>query len=195
MADPFSLFTAGASFAASATQFLARLAGVKDETCVIINQVKTITRDIVEAEALYLESRPYLADHEQIRIAKVIQETKIAANRVARLVEPARKDISKLGTVHLADRVDWILRKSSSTNNYQHSLNTCQNSLHSQIMRLRLAHTTTDAQQPPLCNERSSNERRYGSLSPALRPEENCELEESDWGDSSGAESDDNGRL
>ncbi|KAL8716054.1 MAG: hypothetical protein Q9225_006261 [Loekoesia sp. 1 TL-2023] len=134
MGEPF---TPSLGFAASAGRFIAQLSAVKDETGVVISQVKTVTNDITEAERLYLKKKPYLSDGDQSRVEEVIRNTKVAVNRIAKEVEPARKSVKKLGTVNVIDRVDWILRRSGSTETYQHSLETCHRSLLDRIGMLR----------------------------------------------------------
>lgn len=134
MGDPV---TPSLGFAASAGRFIAQLTAVKDETGVVIGQVKTVTNDITEAERLYLKKKPYLSDGDQSRVEEVIRNTRVAVNRIAKEVEPARKSVKKLGTVNVIDRVDWILRRSGSTETYQHSLETCHRSLLDRISMLR----------------------------------------------------------
>ncbi|KAI4241363.1 MAG: hypothetical protein LQ352_007463 [Teloschistes flavicans] len=134
MGDPF---TPSISFVASTARFFAQLNAVKDETGVVLGQVKVVTNDIVEAERLYRIKKPYLTDGDQSRIEEVIKDTRLAVNRIAKEVEPARRSVKKLGTIDVFHRVDWILRRSGSTETYQHSLETCHRSLLDRISMLR----------------------------------------------------------
>ncbi|MCJ1261799.1 hypothetical protein MMC22_001667 [Lobaria immixta] len=133
MADPFTLITAGASYAVSATKFIADLASVKDDTNTIIRQLKVITSDVVEAVKLRHQNIRYLSEAQKQRVDWVIQETNHALNKIKKHVEPARRGVAKSGTVNMVDRVDWVLRRSASVEAYQHSLNACQISLQGQI--------------------------------------------------------------
>lgn len=135
--------TSGLGIAASAVRFVAQLVAVRDETGVVIGQIKVVTNDIVEAERLYLQKRRYLSDGEQSRVVNVIRNTELAVRRIAREVEPARKSVVKLGTVNVVDRIDWILRRSGSTETYQHSLETCHRSLLDRISMLRHVQSNT----------------------------------------------------
>lgn len=134
MGDPF---TPSIGFVVSTAKFFAQLNAVKDETGVVLNQVKVVTNDVVEAERLYLIKRLYLSDGDQSRIEEVIKHTRLAVNRIAKEVEPARKSMKKIGTIDGFHRVDWILRKSASTETYQHSLETCHRSLLDRMSMLR----------------------------------------------------------
>ncbi|KAI4143848.1 MAG: hypothetical protein L6R39_004425 [Caloplaca ligustica] len=115
--------------AASAARFIAQLGAVKDETGVVIEQVKVVTNDIAEAERLYLKQKHYLIDGEQSRVEEVIRNIKVAVNRIAKEVEPARKSVTKVGAVNVVDRVDWILRRKDTTETHQRSVETCHRSL------------------------------------------------------------------
>lgn len=123
--------------AASAARFIAQLGAVKDETGVVIEQVKVVANDIAEAERLYLKQKPYMIDGEQIKVEDVIRNTKVAVNRIAREVEPARKSVIKVGTVNVVDRVDWILRRQGSAETYQRNVETCHRSLLDRMSMLR----------------------------------------------------------
>lgn len=129
--------TSGLGFAASAVRFVARLVAVKDETGVVLSQIKVVTDDIVEAERLYLQKRRYLSDGDQSRVVKVIRNAESAVHRIHKEVEPARKSVVRVGTINGFDRIDWILRRSGSTETYQHSLDTCHRSLLDRISMLR----------------------------------------------------------
>lgn len=133
MADPFTLITAGASYAVSATKFIADLASVKDDTNTIIRQLKVITSDVVEAVKLRHQNIRYLSEAQKQRVDWVIQETNHALNKIKKHVEPARRGVAKSGTVNMVDRVDWVLRISAAVEAYQHSLNACHISLQGQI--------------------------------------------------------------
>lgn len=139
MADPFTLITAGASYAVSAATFIADLASVKDDTNTIIRQLKVITSDVVEAVKLRHQNIRYLTEAQKQRVDWVIQETNHALNRIKKHVEPARRGVAKSGTVNMVDRVDWVLRRSAAVEAYQHSLNACQISLQGQINILMAA--------------------------------------------------------
>ncbi|KAL8726551.1 MAG: hypothetical protein Q9181_006005 [Wetmoreana brouardii] len=143
MEDPF---TPTLSFAASAVRFIAQLSAVKDETGVVIGQVKVVANVIAEAERLYLKNKRYLGDADQSRVEEVIRNTRVAVNRIAKEVEPARKSVKKVRTVNVVARVDWILRKSGSTETYQHSLETCHRSLLDRISMLRGVRAAADDQ-------------------------------------------------
>ncbi|KAL9612598.1 MAG: hypothetical protein Q9167_002804 [Letrouitia subvulpina] len=129
--------TSGLGIGASVGRFVAQLAAVKDETGVVIGQVKVVANDIAEAERLYMKKKPYLSDGYQSRVEEVIRSTRLAVDRIAKEVEPARKSVVKVGTVNVVDRIDWILRRSGSTETYQHSLETCHRSLLDRISMLR----------------------------------------------------------
>ena len=134
MGDPV---TPSLGFAASAARFIAQLNAVKDETGIIVGQVKVVANDIAEAERLYLKNRLYLSDGDRSRVEQAIKSTRLAVDRIAREVEPARKSVKKVGTVNVLERVDWILRRSGTTETYQHSLETCHRSLLDKISMLR----------------------------------------------------------
>lgn len=123
--------------AASAARFIAQLGAVKDETGVVIEQVKVVTNDIAEAERLYLKQKHYLIDGEQSRVEEVIRNIKVAVNRIAKEVEPARKSVTKVGAVNVVDRVDWILRRKDTTETHQRSVETCHRSLLDRMSMLR----------------------------------------------------------
>ena len=144
MADPFSLLAAGAGFTISAGRFVAQLSAVKDETGTVIGQVRRITRDIIEAERLYQLKKSNLSDSEQSTVEDVIKDTRLAVNNIAKQVEPARKGVAKLGTVNVVDRIDWILRRSSAAELYQHNLGTCHRSLLDRIGMLRATTSRDD---------------------------------------------------
>ena len=149
MVDPFSILTAGAGFAVTAGRFIAQLASVRDDTGIIIEQLKVITMDVVEAVNLRHQHSSYLSEAQKHRVDRVIEETKQAVTRIAKQVEPARRDVAKRGTVNIADRVDWVFRRSAAVTTYQHSLSACQQSLQGQIGMLRMAALTIPAQMPP----------------------------------------------
>ncbi|KAL8831952.1 MAG: hypothetical protein Q9170_005078 [Blastenia crenularia] len=153
MGDPV---TPSLGFAASAAKFVAQLSGVRDETGVVIGQVKVVTNDITMAEKLYLKKKLYLCDEDRSEVEEVIRNTRLAVNRIAKEVEPARKDVLKLGTIHLVDRVDWILRRSGSTETYQHSLETCHRSLLDRISMLRTVQPRADEQAGSLPEQTST---------------------------------------
>lgn len=159
MGEPFSLISAGAGFAITAGKFIDKLASVKDDTGIIIQQLKVITEDILEAVNLRHRNKPYLTEADIQRADRVIEGTKHAVMRVAKHVEPARRGVAKTGTVNMVDRFDWVFRKSSAVESYQHSLNTCQQSLQGQITKLRMAPRVIQAQMPPPYNEPSYMDR------------------------------------
>lgn len=130
-------FTPGLGFVGSAARFIAQLSSVRDETGVVIDQVKMITNDITEAELLFARKKSYLSEAEQSRVEAVIRSTRVAVNRIAKEVEPARKSVAKVGTINGVERFDWVLRRSGSTETYQHCLETCHRSLLDRISMLR----------------------------------------------------------
>ncbi|KAI4177713.1 MAG: hypothetical protein LQ343_000176 [Gyalolechia ehrenbergii] len=147
MGDPV---TPSLGFAVSAVRFLAQLSSVRDETGVVIDQVKIVTNDITEAERLFSRKKAYMSDADQSRVEEVIRSTGVAVYRIAREVERARKSIVKVGTVNGFDRFDWVLRRSGSTETYQHSLETCHRSLLDRISMLRGVHPNAGRRTFPL---------------------------------------------
>ncbi|KAL8934103.1 MAG: hypothetical protein Q9216_006074 [Gyalolechia sp. 2 TL-2023] len=152
MGDPV---TPSLGFATSAARFIAQLSSVRDETGVVIDQVKIVTNDITEAERLFSRKKVYLSDVDQSRIEAVIRSTRLAVNRIAREVEPVRKSIVKLGTVNGFERFDWVLRRSGTTETYQHSLETCHRSLLERISMLRGVRPNTGYERHPLMESNS----------------------------------------
>ncbi|KAL9109071.1 MAG: hypothetical protein Q9187_008210 [Circinaria calcarea] len=142
MADPFSIFAASVGLALPAGQFIAQFTGVKDEVRWVLQQIKTIADDIAEAETLYHDAKSTMSDEEQFRVTETIKNCKGALDGVARLVEPARRSIATSKTVNIARRVDWIIQKSSAIKSCQPTLGTCQASLQSQIIQLRMINLT-----------------------------------------------------
>ncbi|KAL8940137.1 MAG: hypothetical protein Q9211_002411 [Gyalolechia sp. 1 TL-2023] len=134
MGDPV---TPSLGLAFSTAKLIIQLSAVRDETGVVIDQVKIVTNDITEAERLFSRKKADLCDADRLRVEAVIRSTKVAVHRIAREVEPARKSVVKGGTVNVVDRFDWILRRSGSTETYQHSLETCHRSLLDRISMLR----------------------------------------------------------
>ncbi|KAL9601203.1 MAG: hypothetical protein Q9219_002703 [cf. Caloplaca sp. 3 TL-2023] len=134
MGDPI---TPSIGFVTSTAQLITKLNAVRDETGVVIDQVRVVTNDIAEAERLFLRKRAYLSDADKSRVNAVILSTKAAVHRIAKEVEPARKSVKKVGTVNVVDRFDWILRRSGSTETYQHNLETNHRSLLDRISMLR----------------------------------------------------------
>lgn len=163
------MISAGMGFAVSATRFIAQLASVKDDTGTIIGQLKIITGDVVEAVNLLHRNRSYLSEVEKQGTDRVIEETKRAINRIAKHVEPARRHVAKRGTVNIVDRFDWVIRRSSAAESYQHSLNACQQSLQGKIAMLRLAALNNQVQMPPPYNEASRGD-GYAYLPNESRP-------------------------
>ncbi|KAL9582015.1 MAG: hypothetical protein Q9212_003550 [Teloschistes hypoglaucus] len=178
MGDPFS---PSIGFVVSTAQFFAQLNAVKDETGVVLNQVKVVTNDIVEAERLYLIKKPYLSDGDQSRIEEVVKHTKLAVYRIAKEVEPARKSMKKIGTIDGFHRIDWILRRSASTESYQHSLETCHRSLLDRISMLR--GVLSDTGSHPASMESSNT-----SIEASLDSDENDDARSSSSSDPDGSE-------
>ncbi|KAI4089644.1 MAG: hypothetical protein L6R37_008013 [Teloschistes peruensis] len=160
MGEPF---TPSIGFVVSTAKFFAQLNAVKDETGVVLNQVKVVTNDIVEAERLYLIKKPYLSDGDQSRIKEVIKHARLAVNRIAKEVEPARKSMKKIGTIDGFHRIDWILRRSGSIETYQHTLETCHRSLLDRISMLRGVLSDTGSHQTSMESSNTSFEESFDS--------------------------------
>ena len=105
------------------------------------------------------QNRPYLSEAEKQRVDRVIEDTKHAVPRIAKNVEPARRDVAKRGTVNVVDRFDWVLRRSAAVELYQHSLDACQRSLQGQIVMLRMAALAIPTHMPPPYGELSWSDR------------------------------------
>ena len=144
--EPLSLLNEGIGVTVSITRFIIQFNGVKDETGIVLQQVRSVAGDVAEAGELYLDLKTHLSDGDQFRTEAVIRGTKRALNAIAKQVEPARKDKAKHGNVNLLNRVDWMLRRSSATNSCQANLATYERSLHSQINYLRMCRLASNMQ-------------------------------------------------
>ncbi|KAL8822326.1 MAG: hypothetical protein Q9191_006935 [Dirinaria sp. TL-2023a] len=157
MADPGTI----ATLAFSIAQFAAQIGGVTDETKAVLQQLKTIERDIKVAERLFETNKARLRDEDQFLIAEVIDDCRSAHSKVASVVESARKSINKVGTVDVARRFDWMIRKSSAARIHQPRLDICHRSLQGQILWLRSLPPPTTVDEAPTHEEAS-----LGRLSP-----------------------------
>lgn len=161
--------TPSLGFVGSAARFIAQLSSVRDETGVVIEQVKIVTNDITEAERFFSLKKPYLSDADRSRVEAVIRSTRVAVNRIAREVEPARASVAKVGTINGVERFDWVLRRSGSIEGYQHTLETCHRSLLDRISMLRGVrsnpshHRPNTTEQLPSTADSHHSEARYDS--------------------------------
>ena len=137
--DPLSLLNEGIGLTVNVTKFIIQFNAVKDETGFVARQVQSVTRDVQEAEELYLGQKHHLSDGEQFRTEAVIRDTKRALNAIAKQVEPARRDKAEHGSVGVINRVDWILRRSSATQSCQAHLATIYISLQGRLSYLRMS--------------------------------------------------------
>lgn len=149
MGDPLSVLATGAGFTVKASQFILQLNAVDSETKIIIQQVKWVLGDIAEAERLYSERKASLSDADEYRTKEVIRQNVWTINEIAKQVEPARKSIERSGSTKLAERLDWVLRRSGNAKSYKDLLTTSQGALHNQISMLRAVTSGVPTQAPP----------------------------------------------
>lgn len=132
------------NFVLRAIQTGYEIAAVPSETSDHLKTISQVLLDLKTARTLRREKAAFLSDDDLVRIDTVVKNTEDALMALECLVERARVDMSlHQNSVRAHSRLMWVMRDSNKVTAALSRLTVVSQSLHSEIIAMRLAGNTS----------------------------------------------------